>query len=365
MPADPWRSNSAARSRASVGQWREGEHQPVETLFEADPVHQLQPSDMKLSTTVVVITWNRPMFLRETLRCLAIQTTIPDQVLVVDASEGGASARVADEFPTVTLVKFRQGAGRMTRSRNEALLHATGDVIAYIDDDAYPRPDWLAGLLDAFVDVTVAAVAGRTCNGALGEESDGIDAIGRMTSDGSLTGNFGCDPGAVVDIDHGIGANMSFRREVLAHLGGFRDDYPGTALREDTDIFLRLRALGLRAVFTPLAVVDHVAAPHVKGKRFDQRYQFWGYHNHVLLLVRAHGLWSGWRRWAWRALLSSSTSMSLTSPRTWSRPAFCALAIALGWSRSLVLTKKIVRDDALGEAIRARLSVPGVGHEPL
>jgi GT2 family glycosyltransferase len=102
----------------------------------------------------------------------------------------------------------------------------------------------------------------------------------------------------VIDVEHGIGANMAFRRSVLADLGGMRDDFPGTALREETDLFLRVRATGGRVVFAPDVIVDHVGAPHMSGRRFDWRYMFWARHNHVLLLARNYGLASPLlRRW--------------------------------------------------------------------
>src|SRR5699024_8757973 len=99
---------------------------------------------------------------------------------------------------------------------------------------------------------------------------------------------------------HGIGANMSFTRQVLRRLGGFRDDYPGTALREDTDIFLRIARLGGSVLYDPAAVVDHLPAPHVHGRRFDTRYKLYGRRNHMVLLARHEGYTS---RTLWRWVL--------------------------------------------------------------
>jgi GT2 family glycosyltransferase len=181
----------------------------------------------------------------------------------------------------------------MTRARNEALLHVSGAIVAFLDDDAYVRPEWSRNLAAAFRDPTIGAVAGRTCNGEPDEESQGWDEIGRLLSNGRVTGNFAANVPHLVDVDHGIGANMAFRRHVLAELGGFRDDFGGVgAPREDTDVFTRVRLLGRRVVFAPGAVVDHVGAPHASGRRFNWRYMFWIRHNHVLLLARNYGLLS-------------------------------------------------------------------------
>jgi GT2 family glycosyltransferase len=228
--------------------------------------------------------------LRTALEHLARLGYAIHEVLVIDASPNGRPG-VDPLFPWATRVVFPEGAGHMTRARNEALLHVSGDVIAFLDDDAYVRHEWSRNLAAVFTDPSISAVAGRTCNGQAGEESCGVGEVGRLLPDGSLTGNFAANARGVFDVDHGIGANMAFRREVLADLGGFRDDFGGVgAPREDTDVFTRVRLVGRRVVFAPGVVVDHVGAPHVSGQRFGWRYMFWSRYNHALLLARNYGL---------------------------------------------------------------------------
>jgi GT2 family glycosyltransferase len=246
--------------------------------------------------SVCVVTYERPEFL---VRCLSALAELPDvdEIVVVDASDESRSSVATATSPRVRYVHAPQLAGWMTRSRNEALRWATGDLVAFVDDDVVVRPGWATALERSFADPGVAAVAGRTCNGLPGEEDYGRP-VGRLLADGTLTEGFAAHISGPVGVDHGIGANMTFRRSVLADLGGFRDDYPGTALREDTDIFLRVRALGLRAVYEPRAAVDHRPAPHVRGARFDTRYKLYGRRNHVVLLARHAGASSPvLRRW--------------------------------------------------------------------
>jgi GT2 family glycosyltransferase len=164
-----------------------------------------------------------------------------------------------------------------------------------------------------------------------------------------------------VEVDHGIGANMSFRREVLAQLGGFRDDFAGTALREDTDVFLRLRALGYRAVFSPQAVVDHVGAPHMRGRRFDFRYLFWARHNHALLLARNFGFGSlQFRTWVANELRRTLKARHPNPLRYGFRIVTGIAAVAIGIAVSVWKSRwrgsDPTRRDAVGEQIRAHLS---------
>src|SRR5690606_14207307 len=119
------------------------------------------------------------------------------------------------------------------------LEEVTAEIVAFLDDDAYPRSDWLAALLRRYEDSTVAGVGGRTINGQPGEESEGAHCVGRLLPDGSLSGYFAAITAGDVAVDHMLGANMSMRRRVIEELGGIRDYYPGTCLREESDIALR------------------------------------------------------------------------------------------------------------------------------
>jgi GT2 family glycosyltransferase len=311
---------------------------------------------------VVIVSWCRPDHVRSCLEHLARLPSQPDEIVVVDASPDDETAAVVKDFPGVRRVMFSGGAGHMTTSRNVGLLHVSGDIIAFVDDDVNVRPTWLHGLVNAFADPTVGAVVGRTCNGIPGEESEGVDAIGRMLPEGELTGNFAADPGALVEVDHGIGANMSFRREVLARLGGFRDDFAGVGgLREDTDVFLRLRALGYRAVFSPEAVVDHVGAPHVRGQRFDFRYTFWARRNHSLLLARNFGLGSSQlRTWVIRELGRTASTSHPNPLRVAARIAIGVTGVVMGLAVSVAKArwtpKDPVRHDRTGKQIRVSLT---------
>lgn len=247
--------------------------------------------------SVCIVTYERPVFLARCLESLAQHVSADSQVVVVDASAARQEDIARTAHDSVVYVHAPELAGWMTRSRNEALRWVTGELVSFLDDDVVVRPGWESALLQAFADSSVDAVAGRTRNGIAGEEHY-HEPVGRLREDGTLTEGFASLPGSPVEVDHGIGANMSFRRSVLARLGGFRDDYPGTALREDTDIFLRIQALGGRTLFVPRAAVDHLPAPHVHGARFDTRYKLYGRRNHMVLLARNRGIGSPvLRRW--------------------------------------------------------------------
>ncbi|WP_309064578.1 glycosyltransferase family 2 protein [Microbacterium sp.] len=233
---------------------------------------------------VVVATYRRPEHVRTCLRHLEAQTVAPARIVVVDASPDDLTAAVVREFPHVDYRRNDLGVGTLAASRAIGSHDADEDVVAFIDDDAYAEPEWLERILAAYAPDDVGAVGGRARNNRDGEESEGLDRIGRFLPDGSLTGNFGADPGRTIDVDHMLGANMTVRTSVLREIGGIHDYYPGTCLREDSDISLRVRKAGYRIVYAPDAVVLHVAGDYARGRRFDLRYRFYGARNHVVLL---------------------------------------------------------------------------------
>lgn len=308
--------------------------------------------------SVCIVTYERPAFLERCLRALERHLSADVQVVVVDASARGSSALVERIRASTVYLHDPSVAGWMTRARNVALLHATGEVISFLDDDVVIGATWEQAVLDSFADPTVDAVAGRTRNLQPGEESYDLP-IGSLRPDGSLTEGFAALSAGRVDVDHGIGANMSFRRTILARLGGFRDDYPGTAMREDTDIYLRIGRLGGRAVFVPDAVVDHLPAPHVRGARFDTRYKLYARRNHVVLLARHEGLRSRrLRRWVAREYRSVGEAGSLS--RRVERWGVTTLGIAWGTLAALRQARwgplPPERTDRAGMRIRAALS---------
>lgn len=302
-----------------------------------------------VTAAVLIATFNRPDHLRTCLQHLAAQTTAPARMIVVDSSTDDRSVAVAAELGAA-YVRNPLGRGHTATSRMLGIAIAGDvDVIAFIDDDAYAAPDWLEQLLRRYGDPLVAGVGGRASNGQPGEENQGLDEIGTFRRDGTLTGYFAADPGRDIDVDHFLGANMSLRLAVVEALGGIQDYYPGTCLREESEIALRMRLAGYRLVYTPDAVVEHVAGAYAKGRRFDARYSYFAQRNHFVLLARvvgrrdprfrrylrvALGQVQGDIAYAWRALgrrrLVGSESITSGVGRGITKAASTAAGIATG-----------------------------------
>lgn len=241
------------------------------------------------SASIVIPTYNRWDYIGTCLDHVRRQTVQALEVVVVDASTGDETQKTVSGYPEVTYIRSPHGPGTTASSRALGLSRTTGDVVVYLDDDAYPAPDWLEQLLIRYDAPDVAGVGGRADNGRPQEEAEGLEQVGLLLPDGRLTGYFAAITPADVAVDHLLGANMSMRRDVIEELGGIRDLYPGTCLREESDIALRARQAGYRLIYTPDAVVRHVGGTYARGKRFDLRYEYFGARNHIVLLSGALG----------------------------------------------------------------------------
>jgi GT2 family glycosyltransferase len=243
-----------------------------------------------LSAAVVIPTYNRPDRLQSCLTHLKSQTLRPDRVVVADSSSDDRTARLVQGMPEVSYVRNPLGRGHTAESRAIGSSLCREDIIAFLDDDAEPREDWLEHVVAGFRDETVGGVGGSALNGVEGEREQGLGAVGLLLPDGRFTGNFAADTGRDLEVDHLLGANMAYRREAIERIGGIHGGYPGTCMREETDIALRVRRAGFRLVYTPSAVVDHRPGTYAKGKRFDKRYVYFANRNSLVLFGRIYGL---------------------------------------------------------------------------
>jgi GT2 family glycosyltransferase len=262
-----------------------------------------------VTVAVVVATYCRPIDVERCLEAIAKLTTRPDELVVVDASPDSRTRELVSRRPGVTYLRNEAGMGTLPTSRAIGLAATTSDVLAFVDDDSIVRPAWLSQLLAPYEDPRIGAVGGRVINSS--EEVDAADPtrIGRLLPDGRLTGNFAADPGRVLDVDHLLGANMSYRRVAIEQVGGINEIYPGTSAREDSDLGLRMKCAGWRVVFAPEAVVDHHAGQYAKGQRFDRRYHYYTQRNHVVLLSTVYGLRSPYIRRYFRAMAAEMSRM--------------------------------------------------------
>jgi glycosyltransferase involved in cell wall biosynthesis len=210
--------------------------------------------DGPLTVTVVICTRNRPALLEKCLAAVAVLDPAPDQVLVIDNSEGDKDTeRAARERSARYLVEPVPG---LSRARNRGLAECDTDVVAFLDDDAIPSPSWLGNLIAPFADEKIAASTGRVVPPDSDLTTQPPESARTLTSREDQwfeRATFG---------GMGIGCSMALRKNACTGWTVFDERLGRGApfhIGEETYAFAGLLSRGHTAVYLPNAVVFHAA----------------------------------------------------------------------------------------------------------
>lgn len=196
------------------------------------------------SVSVVVCAYNARPTIRQCLEGLARVDYPNFEVIVVDDGSTDGTGAIAGEYAVRLISTPNRG---LSNARNTGLEAATGEIVAYLDSDAYPDPDWLKYLAAAFAgDGFVGAGGPNLAPPGLGRTAECFDNA----------------PGGPVHVllsdreaEHIPGCNMAFLRKDLAAIGGF--DGALRVAGDDVDICWRLQDRGGHLGFAPGAMVWH------------------------------------------------------------------------------------------------------------
>jgi glycosyltransferase involved in cell wall biosynthesis len=203
---------------------------------------------------------------------LRAQRRVPDQIILVSDHNPDLLARAREQFPDVLCIPNEEAQG-LSGARNTGVRRATGDVVAFLDDDAAAAPDWAERLLESYSDPTVMGVGGGVDPAWQGPRPSWFPDEFLWVVGCSYTGQ----PGGRADVRNPIGANMSFRRQVLQQAGGF-DSLMGRlgangAGCEETEFAIRAHRQhpGSRVVLDPTARCSHLVTPERLTRRYFRR----------------------------------------------------------------------------------------------
>jgi GT2 family glycosyltransferase len=221
---------------------------------------------------ILVASYGRPDVLRRCLAGIAAQQRPPDDVIIVvrrtDQATQDALAPMIAGGATLRMVMADMPG--LIAARNAGVDACRTDILAMVDDDAVPHPDWAARILEHFQrDDRLGGLGGRDrCHDGTGFDDTRASVVGRLQWFGRTVGNHHRGFGDPREVDILKGANMSYRATVFArcrfdvHLRGI-----GAQPNEDMRFSLQVKSAGWKLVYDPQVLVDHY--PHERQeKRF-------------------------------------------------------------------------------------------------
>jgi len=210
--------------------------------------------------SVVIATRDRPELLERCMKALHRLEGPRPELVVVDASSTDQSRLVAKEHGVNVYIDIPLAQASIPFQENQGVAASREEIIALIDDDAFPEPDWLQQILSTFEGRPEAGVVGGRVIDPTYWPWDEQTPIGKVYPDGRITHGFNGNPGKAMEVDWVPGVNMIFRREVFQAVGGFDQNFEGTASGFEADFCLRVQYVGYKIFFNPGAVVYHLPA---------------------------------------------------------------------------------------------------------
>ena len=236
---------------------------------------------MSLSLSVVVCTHSRPDDLARCLDALC-RLDEPSEIIVVDSASEPPVRELVTRYATrLSHVRYvREERTGLSRARNTGVAEAGGDVIAFLDDDAAPFPDWAPRIVAPFEADEGVGCVGGACLADFGGRPRPRWLSDRLLQFAGITrfGPEGREPRSSAEWP--FGANVAFRASALAAVDRpffERLGRDGTTLLsgEESVLIEAVLAAGWKVWLEPSATVAHTVHPDRCRSRYYWRRLWW------------------------------------------------------------------------------------------
>ncbi len=208
-----------------------------------------------LRFSLIICTRGRPQSLKHALIGVAsLHYSAFELIVICDPNDLDTAECLARHAPGAKI--GASYAANLAQARNAGLSMAQEEIVAFLDDDAVPEPDWLTELAAAYLDPEIAAAGGfiRASNGKKFQSRVVvIDEFGADHHHAQIPSQLPAKWFLSL-----TGTNFSVRRAAALAVGGFDENY--TYFLEETDFLLRLKRNGGRISVVEQAVVRHAYA---------------------------------------------------------------------------------------------------------
>jgi len=249
-------------------------------------------NERRVSVIICVYTEKRLADIRDAVSSVLDQSLAPSEIIIsVDHNASLADTLMKELSSQVKIVR-NEGVQGLSETRNTGIRASSGDIIAFIDDDAVADKDWLQNLTKPFENKNVVAVGGKAvplwANGHrptwFPKELDWI--VGCTYKGLPVKGN---------EIRNVPGCNMAFLKSVFNEVGLFRNDMGGINETprggEEAELCLRIthKTPDYQVYFQAAAQIQH----KVPSNRLTLKYIWQRAYNEGFFKTKVQRLSSG------------------------------------------------------------------------
>ncbi len=200
---------------------------------------------MQKPVSLYIPCFNVQATIGDCIQGLLKQTYPPDEILVIDDGSSDRTAEIASGYP-VKVIRHERNKG-LAAARNTGIKNSRNELVAFVDADCIPAPEWLERLVVCLEDEAVALAGGRLTEGVLLSSADRWRAA-------HMCQHWGESPRR--DPEFIFGHDGLVRKSALEKAGWYNETYRTNG--EDVDISRRLGACGFSLMYEPAAVVKHL-----------------------------------------------------------------------------------------------------------
>ncbi|MFH1366372.1 MAG: glycosyltransferase [Patescibacteria group bacterium] len=241
----------------------------------------------KIFVSVIIPTLARPKIVFNLVEDLRRQSYQNFEIIVVDQSrEENKKLKDLTIGSHDRLKYFKLEKEGTCPAKNFGLKKAAGQIIIFLDDDTEVKnPDFITYHVVNYLDVKTGGVGGKVVDKNLKLNKGQKGPILRVSKTGRVFPNSQSE--IKQEINAPRGGNVSYRKKVIDDIGGFDERFIGNAMREETDLSLRVFKAGYKIIFEPKAKLVHLGVGRGGSRqknRLDWYFDF--FHNETLFFLK-------------------------------------------------------------------------------